>query len=126
MYLAAGTLHGAFRLWYGGFVACKDCATSEGKDRVNAWHYANSSDGIHWEKPHLGIFDLAAVPELDGCRDPRPRKESASPRVEGIRGNVQDASSTRAEGSYAQASPRRLPFSSASEFPAPRRSPLTA
>ena len=30
--------------------------------------YANSSDGIHWRKPKLGIFDLDAadVPELKG------------------------------------------------------------
>jgi hypothetical protein len=52
------TGHGAYRLWYGGFIACKDCATSQGSDRVNAWHYANSSDGLAWTKPPLGIFNL--------------------------------------------------------------------
>jgi hypothetical protein len=29
------------------------------QDRTNGWLYANSSDGIHWEKPSLGVYDLA-------------------------------------------------------------------
>ena len=51
--------NGAFRIWYGGFIACEHCDTTEGSKRVNAWHYANSSDGLQWEKPKLGIFDLS-------------------------------------------------------------------
>lgn len=47
-----------YQLWYGGFIACKKCSTSEGRDRVNGWHYANSTDGITWNKPALGIYDL--------------------------------------------------------------------
>lgn len=54
-------------MWYGGFIACTNCATSQGKDRVNGWHYANSSDGLHWKKPHLGIFDLATIPECSAA-----------------------------------------------------------
>lgn len=47
-----------YQLWYGGFIACKKCSTSQGSDRVNGWHYANSTDGITWNKPALGIYDL--------------------------------------------------------------------
>ena len=54
---------GAYRMWYGGFISGHDYDKGQGVDRVNAWHYANSSDGIHWEKPALGLFDLAAIPQ---------------------------------------------------------------
>eukprot|EP00937_MAST-01D_sp_MAST-1D-sp2_P007180 g7180.t1 len=50
---------GAYRLWYGGFIACTKCDVSQGENRVNAWHYANSSDGLQWSKPSLNIFDLS-------------------------------------------------------------------
>jgi hypothetical protein len=33
------------------------------QDRTNGWLYANSSDGIRWEKPALGVYDLAKGPE---------------------------------------------------------------
>ena len=48
-----------FQLWYG------TCAF--GCDR-QLLLYANSTDGIAWTKPHLGIFDLdtADIPELKG------------------------------------------------------------
>ena len=39
--------------------AGKHFDTSQGSDRANGWHYANSSDGITWSKPPLGIFDLS-------------------------------------------------------------------
>ena len=84
--------HGAFRLWYGCFTSGTDFATSQGsvsgdlvpltslplvardadsvswrlgcaQDRTNGWLYANSSDGIRWEKPALGVYDLAKGPE---------------------------------------------------------------
>ena len=48
----------AYQLWYGGFIAGKHFDTSEGRDRVNGFHYANSTDGLTWNKPALGIFDL--------------------------------------------------------------------
>jgi hypothetical protein len=54
---------GAYRLWYGGFIAGNHFNTSQGAHRVNAWHYANSSDGITWQKPPLGIFNLSACPK---------------------------------------------------------------
>lgn len=54
---------GAYRMWYGGFIAGKDYDKGQGSDRVNAWHYANSSDGVHWQKPALGMFDLGAIPQ---------------------------------------------------------------
>jgi hypothetical protein len=54
---------GAYRLWYGGFIAGNHFNTSQGSMRVSALHYANSSDGIVWSKPALGLFDLAKVPE---------------------------------------------------------------
>ena len=62
---------GSYRLWYGGFVGGTDFATSEGRERVNAWHYANSSDGLRWEKPPLGIFDLS------GCKSCLPAARAA-------------------------------------------------
>ena len=81
--------HGAFRLWYGCFTSGTDFATSQGsvsfdvpllpssrgktltqiagvycaQDRTNGWLYANSSDGIRWEKPALGVYDLATGAE---------------------------------------------------------------
>ena len=58
---------GAYRMWYGGFIAGSSFDTSQGVGRVNAWHYANSSDGIHWQKPPLGIFDLAAEPKCSAA-----------------------------------------------------------
>jgi hypothetical protein len=72
-----GDPNGDFRLWYGGFIACEDCAQGAGKHRVNAWHYANSSDGLIWEKPELGIFDLS---KCSRC--------SAAARAAGTKNNV--------------------------------------
>ena len=54
---------GAYRMWYGGFIAGDEYDKGQGINRVNAWHYATSSDGIRWEKPALGLFDLAAIPQ---------------------------------------------------------------
>ena len=58
---------GAYRMWYGGFIAGNHFNTSQGAHRVNALHYANSSDGIYWSKPNLGLFDLAKVPECSAA-----------------------------------------------------------
>ena len=52
---------GAYRMWYGGFVCGDNFDKSQGSNRVNALHYANSSDGIVWEKPSLGLFDLSPI-----------------------------------------------------------------
>jgi hypothetical protein len=52
---------GDYQVWYGGFITCSGCDHSQGSNRVNAWHYANSSDGLSWDKPNLGIVDLAQV-----------------------------------------------------------------
>lgn len=54
-------------MWYGGFIAGNHFDTGQGSDRVNAWHYANSSDGVSWEKPSLGLFDLASVPQCSAA-----------------------------------------------------------
>lgn len=54
-----GDPEGPWRLWYGGFIGGKNFNTGQGTDRVNAWHFANSTDGIMWNKPNLGVFDLS-------------------------------------------------------------------
>ena len=58
---------GAYRLWYGGFIAGNHFNCSQGAHRVNAWHYANSSDGIVWSKPALGLFNLSKVPQCSAA-----------------------------------------------------------
>ena len=58
-----GDPNGAFRLWYGCFTSGSKFATSQGADRTNGWLYANSSDGLTWEKPSLGVYDLATGAE---------------------------------------------------------------
>ena len=70
---------GAYRMWYGGFIAGKKFETSQGSGRVNAWHYANSSDGIHWQKPPLNIFDLATESKCSAAarRAGKPRPGAA-------------------------------------------------
>jgi hypothetical protein len=45
--------HG-FQVWYG------NQATNGSRNRYSLL-YANSTDGIHWEKPNLGIFDFGAA-----------------------------------------------------------------
>ena len=49
----------SFQLWYG------TCARENNCDR-QLLLYANSTDGLRWRKPRLGLFDLAAadLPEL--------------------------------------------------------------
>ena len=44
----------AFQLWYG------NQATNGSRDRYSLL-YANSTDGLRWHKPNLGIFDFAAA-----------------------------------------------------------------
>lgn len=47
---------GAWRCWYG------DCVKGCGSQILL---YANSSDGLQWEKPDLGLFDVKEVrPDL--------------------------------------------------------------
>jgi hypothetical protein len=55
--------NGAFRLWYGCFSSGTKFSTSQGSARTNAWMYANSSDGLTWLKPNLGVYDLSNGPE---------------------------------------------------------------
>ncbi len=43
---------GAWRLWYG------DCVSGCGKQILL---YANSSDGLSWDKPELGLYDIGQV-----------------------------------------------------------------
>ena len=50
---------GEWRLYYGGFIGGKAFDKGQGSDRANAWHFANSSDGVRWTKPALGIFNLS-------------------------------------------------------------------
>ena len=48
--------HGRWRLWYGGCIGPDDalCATQ-------TLSYARSDDGLVWEKPSLGAFDLSSA-----------------------------------------------------------------
>ena len=69
--------HGIYRLWYGGFIAGNHFATGQGSHRVNALHYATSSDGLVWTKPALGLFNLTNVPEA-----------SASSKAAGTQNNI--------------------------------------
>ena len=90
-----GDKDGEFRLWYGCFSSgtkfstsqgacgqkwcplgcrrgvndsCLTCRCAPGSDRTNAWMYANSSDGLTWTKPNLGVYNLATgvgqIPDL--------------------------------------------------------------
>eukprot|EP01052_Picozoa_sp_SAG31_P020456 SAG31_NODE_1539_length_7970_cov_5.655571_5_plen_523_part_00 len=54
-----GDTLGSWRLWYSSAIAGTDYATSTGKDRKPGWLFANSSDGIVWEKPKLGLYNLS-------------------------------------------------------------------
>ena len=54
--VAPATEGGAWQLWYGDCV--KGCATQ-------LLLYANSTDGVAWRKPKLGLFDVGTVrPDL--------------------------------------------------------------
>ena len=49
-----------YQLWYGN-------QANDGTRGRYALLYANSTDGLHWEKPNLGIFDFSKAgfgPEL--------------------------------------------------------------
>ena len=54
-----GDANGEYRLWYGCFSSGTKFNEGQGSDRTNAWMYANSSDGITWTKPNLGVYDLS-------------------------------------------------------------------
>ena len=58
-----GDPNGDWRLWYGCMTSGTKFSTSQGSDRTTAWLYANSSDGLKWEKPPLGVYDLSTGPE---------------------------------------------------------------
>ena len=55
-----GDPHGNWRLWYSSSIAGHNYSTSAGKGRKPGWLTANSSDGLVWEKPHLGRYNLSA------------------------------------------------------------------
>ena len=55
--------NGAYRLWYGCFSSGTEYNNGQGAARTNAWMYANSSDGVTWTKPHLGVYDLSTGAE---------------------------------------------------------------
>jgi hypothetical protein len=54
---------GAYQLWYGCFSSGTKFSSSQGAARTSSWNYANSSDGLVWTKPHLGVYDLATGAE---------------------------------------------------------------
>lgn len=47
-----GDPHGAWQLWYGGCTQRHSCENQ-------VLEYANSSDGLTWEKPNLGLFNVS-------------------------------------------------------------------
>lgn len=49
---------GEWRLWYGCAISGRGFDVSSGKDRSFGWLYARSQDGVNWEKPELGLYDL--------------------------------------------------------------------
>ena len=56
-----------YQLWWGG--CCGHMPAPEGKAScdVQLWEYATSQDGLAWDKPDLGLFDLGTV--WDGFKD---------------------------------------------------------
>ena len=71
-----GDPNGDYRLWYGCFSSGTDFATSQGSHRTNAWMYANSSDGLNWDKPHLGVYDLSSGSESRNPQLPKSTLEA--------------------------------------------------
>ena len=55
---APGDPLGEWRLWYHSHISGHNFNSGCGTDRTSGWLTANSSDGIHWEKPSLGLFSL--------------------------------------------------------------------
>jgi hypothetical protein len=53
-----GDPNGAWRVWYHSHISGHNFATTAGSHRTNGWLTANSSDGLKWEKPALGLYDL--------------------------------------------------------------------
>jgi hypothetical protein len=52
---------GEWRLWYSSAIAGHNYSTGAGRDRQPGWLTANSSDGLTWFKPKLGLFNLSGI-----------------------------------------------------------------
>jgi hypothetical protein len=53
-----GDPNGEWRIWYHSHISGHNFVNTSGSHRTSGWLTANSSDGIAWEKPALGLYDI--------------------------------------------------------------------